>query len=498
MQSNRFRTSSEAYLLNQTLRTLQELAGDEVENEMEQIDVASLMQEGRQRDYAESDCDIVIYGGAAGGGKTYASLALPLKHIHVKGFNSVLLRRLLPSIKVAGGMWDESQTIYPLYEGDQKLGDLSWTFPSGARITFSGMQYENDKLKYQGAQIALIIFDQLEEFTESQFFFMLSRNRSTCGVKPRIRATANPEPGWLANFLDWWVADDGYADLDKAGVPRYFVRVGGVIHWSNTEDDLNERFPDELPTSVTFIPSTVHDNKILLEKDPGYLTRLKSLPPVERARLLGDPVRGGNWKTKPEAGLIFNRGWYELVGEVPKGGVECLYWDMAATARDYNDASQPSFTSGVAIRKVEGMYYVRFVFAEQLSPAAVDQSVQRVTEQIALKCKLDKTRFMVRWEQEPGSAAKRESRRLVQLFDGLDAKGDKVSTGKFIRGRAFASQSEVGNVLVLNASWTEHWLEHMHNQPDIDFTDIMDASTGAYNILTGRAGIKRKARSFSG
>lgn len=454
-------------------------------------------QPGPQTEFMQSPADIAIYGGAAGGGKTYALLLEPTRHLHNKNFGAVIFRRLLPSIKIEGGMWDESQGIYAPIGGDTKKSDLLWIWPNGVKITFAGIEYEDDKKKYHGAQIALLQFDQLEEFTESMFFYMLSRNRSVSGVKPYVRASANPQPGWLAKFLDWWIEDDGYANLERAGVLRWFVRVGDRIEWADTPEELIEKNPDAIPLSVTFIPASVYDNKILLEKNPEYLANLMALPPVERARLLGDPKRGGNWKIKPSAGLLYNRGWYGIVPAVPKGGVECLYWDLAATAKDYKSGQKPSYTAGVSIRKVEGEYYIRFVFAEQLSPHDVEKNFVNLSNQQARIALFDKTQFMVRWEEEPGSASKRESRRLAQLLDGIDAKGDRVTTDKFIRGRPFASNSEVGNIHLVSATWVETWLEHMHNQPEIPENDIHDASTGSYNILAGSR-IIREVQSFQG
>src|SRR5207253_1292413 len=106
-----------------------------------------------------------------------------------------------------------------------------WRFPSGAKIKFSHMQYEKDRLSWKSAQIPLICYDQLEEFTESQFWYLVSRNRSTCGVAPYIRATCNPVPdddevgGWLCKLIAWWIDQEtGYAIPERSGVIRWFVR----------------------------------------------------------------------------------------------------------------------------------------------------------------------------------------------------------------------------------------------------------------------------------
>ena len=90
------------------------------------------------------------------------------------------------------GLWDTAYTIYPYCGGKAVRSPVSvWRFPSGMKVTFSYMELEKDVLKWQGAQIPLILFDELTHFSRKQFFYMLSRNRSICGVKPYVRATCN-------------------------------------------------------------------------------------------------------------------------------------------------------------------------------------------------------------------------------------------------------------------------------------------------------------------
>lgn len=127
--------------------------------------------------------------------------------------------------------------------------------------------------------------------SESQFWYMLSRNRSTCGVRPYVRATCNPDPGWVKDLLAPWV-DDGF-DGPKAlsGELRWFVRLEGKIRWVERDH------PDA--KSLTFIRASIYDNAVLLDRNPEYLATLKALPPVERARLLD-----GDWSIRRE-GLVY-------------------------------------------------------------------------------------------------------------------------------------------------------------------------------------------------
>ena len=109
----------------------------------------------------------------------------------------------MPQITNPGALWDESLKLYPLVGGIPHLGVREWRWPCGGKIKFGHLQFETTVYDWQGAQIAQICFDELTHFTAHQFFYMVSRNRSTCGVRPYIRATCNPDAdSWVADFLD--------------------------------------------------------------------------------------------------------------------------------------------------------------------------------------------------------------------------------------------------------------------------------------------------------
>lgn len=439
----------------------------------------------KQELFLSSPADICIFGGSAGGGKTYASLLEPLRHIHNSRFGAVIFRRTYPEITKEGGMWDEAHNLYLLINGKPNKNDLSFTFSSGAKVSFASMQYEDDKYSWKSSQIPLILFDQLESFTAGQFFYMFSRNRSTCGVRPYIRATCNPEPGWLADFLSWWIAEDGYADLSRAGVLRWMIRRGDdEIAWFDTEHDALDAYPDIPPKSVTFIPATVYDNQELLIKDPGYIANLKALPLVERERLLGDALRGGNWKIKPAAGKVFNRAWFRPVNAVPAGGVVVRRWDFAATEKEFNKAD-PDYTASVLMLMVKGEFYILDVTNDQLAPAEVDRHFVNLSKQDAARFHREGRQYRARWEQEPGSAGKRETWRMVKMLAGISARGVSSSKDKLIRAKPLAAQVEIGNVFYLEKQdWNEAFLNHMHGQPELPHDDMMDAASGAFYDLT--------------
>lgn len=248
-------------------------------------------QPGPQSEFLQNSADICVFGGAAGGSKTFSLLLEATRNIHLPTYSAVLFRRTHPEIIQPGGMWPESMRIYPYLGGKPNGTELSWKFPSGAVIKFGHLQYAWDVRKWLGSQVALIGFDQLEVFEAEQFWYMLSRNRSMCGIRPYIRGTANPQPGWLADLLAWWIDPaTGYPIKERSGVLRWFVRIGDNLKWAENPDQLRNDHPGSLPKSLTFIPAKLTDNKILMEADPGYMANLEALPLIERQRL-----KDGNW-----------------------------------------------------------------------------------------------------------------------------------------------------------------------------------------------------------
>ena len=266
---------------------------------METVNIRKLRpQDGRQYQFLSCTSDICIYGGQAGGGKTFGLELQPCAHVENPAFGAMIFRRTNPEITNQGGLWDEAANIYPHIGGEPRTGSMSYVFPSGARVSFRSIEYEKDLNNYDGSQVPLLCFDQLEHFSRRMFFYMMSRNRSACGVRPYIRATCNPQPNWLADFLAWWIDQDtGYARQDRAGVERYFVQVGDDIRWDDSREALKEQYPELIAKSVTFIPASLEDNPILMNADPGYKANLMALPYVDRERLMN-----GNWLIRDSEG----------------------------------------------------------------------------------------------------------------------------------------------------------------------------------------------------
>jgi predicted phage terminase large subunit-like protein len=255
----------------------------------------------------------------------------------------VFFRRTTVQIKNEGGLWDESMTLYPGAGGSPKEHVLSWSFPSGASVSFAHLEYDKTVYNWQGSQIPLICFDELTHFSARQFWYMVSRNRSMCGVRPYIRATCNPDPdSFVSELIEWWIDQDtGLPIPERSGVIRWFVRVGDTLHWADQPeelahftmvDDSGETVP--IPAkSLTFIGAKLTDNRALMQADPGYMANLLSLSSIERERLLG-----GNWRVR-ESGGMFKADWWQYYTAPPPLEYRTIYADTAQKTGQENDYS---------------------------------------------------------------------------------------------------------------------------------------------------------------
>lgn len=454
----------------------------------------------KQAEFLSNPADIVIYGGAAGGGKTWSILYEPLRHVSNSKFGAVIFRSSMTQIKEEGGLWDASMNLYYKYPGSRPIKSPKpyWKFPSGAKVSFRQISRDDDVYMWQGTEICLLEFDELTHFSEFQFFYMLSRNRSTCGVRPYVRCTCNPDAdSWVAGFISWWIdPDTGYAIPERSGKIRYMGRVNEQIFWGDSPQEViayaHEADPDiELVESdvksVTFIVSTIEDNQVLLKSDPGYLANLKALSQVERERLLR-----GNWKIKSARGLYFPRSKVNLVETIPDDVVRWVRaWDLAATEDKKNTRPEdgPAYTAGVLIgKRKNGRYIIADVINKRMNSADVRKTVLDTA-------RMDKTTYgrkvRIRMNQDPGQAGKEQAENYLKMLAGFSVNIIPETGSKETRAEPFSAQwigpegAEGGLVDVLLAPWTENYLGQLEAFPESKFKDMVDASsTGFLELQT--------------
>jgi hypothetical protein len=236
---------------------------------------------GPQTEFLAAPEREVLYGGAAGGGKSFGLLADPLRYFSNKNFNGLILRRTNDELREL--VW-KSRELYPLaYKGAVWQEKKSqWVFPSGAKLWMTYLEREEDVLRYQGQAFTYIAFDELTQHaTPFAWNYMRSRLRTTDPDLPLfMRATTNPGgPGhaWVKKmFVDPAPAGKPFAatDIDTGEVMSY------PDHHAKSGQPLFSR---------RFIPATLKDNPHLFD-DGSYEANLLSLPEMQRRQLLD-----GDW-----------------------------------------------------------------------------------------------------------------------------------------------------------------------------------------------------------
>ena len=218
--------------------------------------------EGPQTDFLAAPETDVLYGGAAGGGKSYAMLVDPLRFAHRAAHRALVLRRSMPELRE---LIDKSRELYPKAFPGCKFREVEkiWTFPSGAKLEFGFLERDADVYRYQGQAYSWIGFDAITHLsTEFSWNYLSSRLRTTDSeITPYMRCTANP------------------GGAGATWVKKRYVNPSAPNESFTGDDGLTRRF----------IPARLEDNPYLA-KDGRYEQMLKALPDVQRKQLLE-----GNW-----------------------------------------------------------------------------------------------------------------------------------------------------------------------------------------------------------
>ena len=241
-----------------------------IRNAIKEKEVIFEPNEGPQTEFLAASEREVFYGGARGGGKSYAMLVDPLRYCDKQKHRALLIRRTMPELR---DLINHSQQLYPkAYPGAKwREQEKEWKFPSGARIEFGYAENLTDVLRYQGQSYTWIGIDELPQYpTQDIYNFLRSSLRS---VDPEIpvfmRATGNP-----GNVGSQWVKE-------------MFVDPSTP----NTKFDIDIKTPTGIKKiSRRFIPAKLQDNPYLMQTD-DYYAMLASLPEVQRKQFLD-----GNWE----------------------------------------------------------------------------------------------------------------------------------------------------------------------------------------------------------
>jgi hypothetical protein len=282
-----------------------------------------------------SPADELFYGGAAGGGKTELLLGLAVT-AHEK---SIIFRREFAQFRGAGGLIERSRELLgrvARYNG----AEHTWrNVPGGRALDFGGVQYEDDKHSYQGKPHDLKAFDELPEFTESQYRFLVGWARTTTpGQRVRVVGAGNPplttEGEWVVRYWGPWL-DPQHPGPAEPGELRWFASVGGEDVEVESGKPFQAGGETVTPKSRTFVPAKVQDNPFLMETD--YLTVLQGLPEPLRSQLLDGDFHAAReadpWQVIPTEWVEAAQARW-LARDGPEVELSCVGVDPARGGKD--------------------------------------------------------------------------------------------------------------------------------------------------------------------
>lgn len=370
----------------------------------------------------------ILYGGAAGGGKTSAMLMAALQYADLPEYRAIIFRRTNPQLEVAGGMVERSTEWLEGTGAEFNLQSKLWTFPSGATLKLAHLQHEKDIHSHQGAEYHFVGFDELTHFTERQYRYLFSRVRRVKGSKIplRFRNTANP---------------------------------GGVGHtW------VKQRFVAQRAPGTFFIPAKAEDNPSLDLK--SYDSSLRQLGEVDYQRL-----RHGNWDI--EQGDIFDREWFRFCVTAPQGLRWVRFWDLATTAKQRADQT----VGALCAYGPDGRLYIKDIVAGRWEWPKAKQKILDTMER-------DGRGVTVGVEGIAGFKAACQDLLADPRSRGYTVRTIHHVTGdKVARCGPWAAAAERKQVWLVEGHWNSAFFDEVIPFPAGKFDDRVDAVSGAVQLL---------------
>lgn len=388
----------------------------------------------------------VLYGGAAGGGKSDALLMAALQFATVPGYAALIMRRTFPQLSMEGGLLERSmQWLAPNRRAAWDGLNRRWRFAGGGTLTFGHLADSKAIYNYGSTEWQYIGFDEASEFGFGEYDYLKTRLRKPTDmpVPIRMRTASNP------------------VGAGKEWLQLHYITSGAV----------NGRL---------FIGATVEDNPWL---DQEYRARLEAIKdPGLRAAL-----RWGDWNAKPE-GTKFKREWFRYIpaSQLPAMKKVVRNWDLAATEAsskpELRKIGDPDWTAGVLMGlDADGTPYVLDVERGRWNDADVEARVRQTADR-------DGRRIPIRMEQEGGASGKMTIGHFRRhVLNGLDFAG--IPTGgkdKETRANPLAARAGERELVLVQAPWNEAFVDEFCEFPDDRYhDDQVDAAAGAFLYLTG-------------
>lgn len=401
------------------------------------------MRNPKQAAFLTLDFLEALYGGSAGGGKSDALLMAALQYADEPKYAALLLRRTFADLSLPGALMDRAREWL---SGKAKWHDKekTWEFPKGATVTFGYLEHETDKYRYQSAEFHFIGFDELTQFTETQYRYLFSRLRRLVGsnIPVRMRSASNP-----GNIGHEWVKQRFLEEGRKYG------RI--------------------------FVPASLDDNPFV--DAVAYRKALEKLDAVTREQLLS-----GVWDIKASDGK-FKRDWFEIIEDYPSDASFVRYWDLAATTPKLTAGGRttdPDYTVGALVAEKDGIYYIVDIRRFRARPKEVEETISQTAKE-------DGKSVPIYMEQEPGSSGVNTIDHYArEVLKGFEFRGNRATGSKELRANPVSSAAEHGNIKLVRGQWITQFLDEAEIFPRGAHDDQIDAVSGAFEILSeGKGGI---------
>jgi len=359
-----------------------------------------------------------------------------LQYVDIPGYSAIIFRRKFTDLAKPGALMDRAREWLAGTDAKWNEQKHQWRFPSGAVLSFGHLDSENDKYEHQGAEYQFIGFDELTQFSRSQYTYLFSRRRrlKAATVPLRVRSASNPG----GDGHDW-----------------VFSRF----------------FKSQTKQRRVFIPARLDDNPHL-DQD-SYRESLAELDPVTRRQL-----EHGDWNVK-QAGEYFKRPWFKIVDHPPPPAARRVrYWDLAATeAKKGSKAKGPDYAVGVKVAEYKGDYFIEHVKRGRWNPDQMEKEIIATAE-------ADGREVAQHFEQEPGSNSKLYIAHLQRsALPGYVVIGHSQHKDKVTRARPASAAASQGRVYVVRGVWNDDFFDELEAFPMGTNDDQVDGWSGGYNEL---------------
>lgn len=409
----------------------------------------------------------MLYGGAAGGGKSVFILASALQYMDVPNYSAILFRKTFADLMLPSALIPLSQQWLAPFLNDGSVvwkdKDKKYIFKEyNSTLNFGYLDAKDDHLRYQGAEFQFIGFDEVTHIAPQQFTYLHSRLRRDKRMKVplRIRATANPGGTYGEYYYQ-----------------RFFVDI----------DAVNEGL--DIPKRV-FLPSGLKDNPHLDAEE--YRKSLAELDDVTRAQL-----ENGDWEIR-EKGDLFDTAWLIPIDPqmLPSSRRQVRFWDLASIDPKYvqkkkHSKNDPDWTVGLKMSFDGTNYYIEDI-------CRVQHRVGDVMDMIIDIAHADTSSCAIRMEQEGGSSGAFTIQAYAKCLAGFNFLGVPPVVSKVERARPFAAAAQRGNVYISkHCRFIDKLYSELEAFPNGAHDDIVDACSGAFNSFAGASAVYAPSKSVT-